>query len=132
MTLQLQSAFDSCKLPVNHHVSLAGVFQLARVCALDMSSLPAVSALLHAWLERSRSNPLLAECVLPVAAAVKELLPAPISGPLQNWGMQPHQSSSGWMATWRVCRSVASALHMSGILSPALATDDAVCAPLLA
>ncbi len=132
MILQLQSAFDSCKLPVNHHVSLAGVFQLARVCTLHSSSLPAVSALLHAWLERSRNNPSLAECVLPVAAAVKELLPAPTSGPVHNCGMKPHQSSSGWMATWRLCRSVASALHMSGILSPALANDDAVCAPLLA
>jgi hypothetical protein len=128
MILQLQSAFDSCKLPVSDHVSLAGVFQLARVCTLDSSSLPAVSALLHAWLERSRSNPLLAECVLPVAAAVKELLPAPTSGTV----LKPHQSSSGWMAAWRLCRSVASALHMSGILSPALANDDAVCAPLLA
>lgn len=64
-----------------------------------------------------------------VAAAVHELLPAPLSDTDQSWGVQPHCSSSSWMATWRVWRSVASALHLSGIVLPSLAHD--VLRPLL-
>jgi hypothetical protein len=124
MNLQLQSAFDRCTLPVNDRVSLESVFQLAQVCTLDGASLPVVSALCHAWLHRSRRHCSPAVCVDPVAAAVELLLPAPISGPIESWGVQPHQSSSGWMTTWRLWRTVASALHMSGILSPALANTD--------
>jgi hypothetical protein len=116
---QLQCAFDSCKLPVNDRVSFAGVFQLAEVCTIDSSSLPVVSALCHAWLQRARGNPSLADCVLPAAAAVSQLLPVPISGPAETWCVQPHQNSSGWMATWRLGRALAGALHMCGILCPA-------------
>lgn len=124
MNLQLQSAFDRCTLPASDRVSLEGVFQLAQVCTLDVASLPVVSTLCHAWLHRSRRNVSSAVCVHPVAAAVEQLLPAPISGPIESWGVQPHENSSGWMTTWRVWRTVASALHMSGILSPALGNTD--------
>ena len=98
---------------------------------MDGASLPVVSALCHAWLQRSRRHCSPAVCVDPVAAAVDLLLPAPISGPIESWGVQPHQSSSGWMTTWRVWRTVASALHMSGILSPALGNTDVTHAALL-
>ncbi len=118
MRTQLQSAFDACKLPVKDRVSLARVFELAEGHVLDISSLPVVAALCHAWLHRTRSTLSPAECVEPVAAALNELLPAPITGALQTWGIRPHQSSSGWMSTWRVWRTVATALNMSGILSP--------------
>jgi len=117
MPAQLQCAFDACKLPVNDRVSFSRVFELARGCALDSSSLPVVSSLCNAWLQRARSSLWPAECVQPGAAAVKELLPASIDGAHQAWGIQPHQSSSGWMSTWRVWRAVASALNMSGVLS---------------
>lgn len=120
---QLQSAFDSCDLPVSDRVSLSGALELAQECALDSWALPIVSTLCHAWLHRMRGKLEMAECVDPVAAAVEELLPAPISAGVQSWGMQPHQSSSSWMATWRVWRTVANALHMSGILSPKLPND---------
>ena len=129
MPLQLQSAFDSCKLPAPDRVSLSGVLELAQDGASHDSSLPVVSTLCHAWLRRMRSKPELAALVDPVAAAVTALLPAPISGGGQAWGVQPHQSSSSWMATWRMWRSVANALHMSGILTPKL-PNDVIFAPL--
>ncbi len=99
-------------------MSLSRVFELAQSCALHGSSLPVVSALCHSWLHRARSRQSPDQCVEPVAAALKELLPAPIAGALETWGIQPHQSSSGWMSTWRVWRAVASALNMSGVLNP--------------
>ncbi len=120
---QLQRAFDSCNLPIGDRVCFAGVVQLSHSCALEVSSLPVVSTLCHAWLHRMRRNRSLAECLEPVAAAVKELLPAPVSDADQAWGVRPHQSSSGWMSTWRIWRAVANALHMSGILQPALANN---------
>ena len=120
---QLQRAFDSCNLPVGDRVSFAGVVQLSQSCALEVASLPVVSTLCHAWLQRMRGNRSLADCLEPVAAALKELLPAPVSDADQAWGVRPHQSSSGWMSTWRIWRAVANALHMSGILQPALANN---------
>jgi hypothetical protein len=121
MPAQLQCAFDSCNLPSGDRVSFAGVIELSHSCTLEPASLPVVATLCDAWLNRMRGQDSLVQRLHPVATAVKELLPAPLSDASQTWGVRPHQSSSGWMATWRLWRAVANALHMSGILLPSLA-----------
>jgi hypothetical protein len=117
--MQLQVAFDNCSIPARDRVSLAGVMLLAEGCPLNVSSLAVVSTLCHSWLQRMRCGIEPSHSVEPVAHAVRELLPAPLCGNDPTWGVQPHHNSSSWMATWRVWRATAKALHMSGIICQA-------------